>query len=139
MNNWIEWKGGACPVDADSLVDVRFRTGEDDHGAEARQWSWSLSHDGDDIIAYRLHHSEQKEAKLNGWIKCSDRMPISKMEADEGFESIDVIVTDGLNVGTCECQAGFLPTPWVNFTAYGDISPSRITHWRPLPTPPEER
>lgn len=75
---------------------------------------------------------------MNNWIKCSERMPLSIMEADNGFDSIEVIVTDGVNVGTCECQAGFVPRPWVGFTAYGDISPLRITHWQPLPAPPEE-
>lgn len=73
------------------------------------------------------------------WIKCSDRMPISIAEAEEAdFLFLEVIVTDGEMVGTCDCQSGFMPRPWVEFSRYGDISPEKITHWMPMPAPPTE-
>lgn len=70
------------------------------------------------------------------WIKCSERMPLEL--SDERIESIDVIVTDGDFVGVCECRGGYMPNPWVEWSAYGDIDPKDITHWMPLPPPPTE-
>ena len=55
---WIEWGGGECPVKSDSIVGVRFRSGEEVKAIQAYHWHWK--HDGShsDIIAYRLHKPE---------------------------------------------------------------------------------
>lgn len=67
---WIEWKGGECPVERGTLVDVKF---EDDMvmfgapvgitGGEFERhlidWSDDIC-DGTRIIAYRLHKPEQE-------------------------------------------------------------------------------
>ena len=55
-NGWIEWKGGECPVDGETLVEVRFSNGTEDNKEYANYWSWvysiqSLNHN---IIAYRI-------------------------------------------------------------------------------------
>jgi hypothetical protein len=52
--NWIEWKGGECPVGGTICVDVKFRNGTEPVGYAALGWAWF--HDGgeDDIIAYRV-------------------------------------------------------------------------------------
>lgn len=71
------------------------------------------------------------------WIKCSDRMPL-EISIETGFRCLDVLVTDGETVGTCACEAGKLPEPWVAFSPYGDINKDIITHWMPLPEPPSE-
>ena len=51
--SWIEWKGGACPVELDSYVDVRMQDFEISEGRYARELRWK--HDGktSDIISYR--------------------------------------------------------------------------------------
>lgn len=63
---WIEWKGGKCPVDHDALVEFRCRDGyvwrhpasylAGIAGPCPADW-WSHTEDrnrGDDIIAYRV-------------------------------------------------------------------------------------
>ncbi|RYG88628.1 MAG: hypothetical protein EON59_03775 [Alphaproteobacteria bacterium] len=58
-SDWIEWKGGECPVSADTLVDTKLRSGGKTFGFQADRWivgKWQ--HGGDrsrlDIIAYRV-------------------------------------------------------------------------------------
>ncbi|MGG6193024.1 DUF551 domain-containing protein [Pantoea allii] len=78
---------------------------------------------------------------MSGWIKCSERMPIS-VEDVRVYKSVEVIVTDGMLVTTCDCCAG-LPSNdpekfWVAFSHYGNMPPRQITHWQPLPPVPED-
>lgn len=56
-DDWIEWFGGECPVPMDTIVDVKFRSGETRHSTPARMWRWvhTVKHQGD-IIAYRISH-----------------------------------------------------------------------------------
>lgn len=86
MSDWIEWKGGKCPVENGALVDVMFRNGSKSFGVpagdsvtkspNAHQVYWDNDNNDYDIIAYRLHQPEQAAPVADGgWIKCSDRMP----------------------------------------------------------------
>lgn len=43
-DGWIEWKGGECPVDDDSLVDVRFPDGSEYFNTDS-DWDWSNTSD----------------------------------------------------------------------------------------------
>jgi hypothetical protein len=60
MNNWIEWRGGTCPVHESTIVDVRFRDGYEDswtHNSTADSWEWRHGcgkHTGEDVVAYRV-------------------------------------------------------------------------------------
>lgn len=65
MSEWIEWKGGECPVAAGTLVDVQYRNGSVMHAMPANEMVAGSSedaskdfwrHDGfvNDIIAYRI-------------------------------------------------------------------------------------
>lgn len=65
MSDWIEWKGGECPVKVGTLVDVKYRdghvmcatpAGEIVAGTEYDASGAFWNHDGahNDIIAYRL-------------------------------------------------------------------------------------
>ena len=58
--DWIEWKGGECPVDEDTLVEVRYAKQPvtakgvrlDGH-IRAGRLAWYHDGEDDDIIAYR--------------------------------------------------------------------------------------
>ena len=62
---WIDWGGGECPVEEGTLVDVRYRDGQElsalpanDLAESARDAShefWRNDGKQNDIIAYRLH------------------------------------------------------------------------------------
>lgn len=60
MSDWIEWSGKTRPVDAHTVVQVRFRGGDTDTG-EAGTWSlcWVTGDDADDIVAYRVIGTNQ--------------------------------------------------------------------------------
>lgn len=56
-DDWIEWDGGECPVDPDTRVDVRFRSGYIEYNDGAGELPWD--HGGTfgtagDIVAYRV-------------------------------------------------------------------------------------
>jgi len=66
MSKWVDWFGGDMPVDGETVVDVKFRDG-DQHigdGGEASIYHWhhyaqNADHpvnfyEGADIIAYRV-------------------------------------------------------------------------------------
>lgn len=54
-DGWIEWSGGGCPVPADTVVDVRFRNGDESITyRNAGGLDWQHDHHPRDIIAYRI-------------------------------------------------------------------------------------
>lgn len=74
---------------------------------------------------------------MQNWIKCSERMPINPT-SEEVYGQVQCLVTDGSIVGVCDYQSGNRPEAWAYWSEYGDISPDEITHWQPLPEPPQE-
>ena len=69
-DGWIEWKGGECPVEKGTLVDVIWRDGRERIGVKALQLGgaghkfWVSDGMVNDIIAYRLHKPEQAKPEL---------------------------------------------------------------------------
>lgn len=66
--DWIEWRGGECPVREGTLLDVRYRDGKENFcipaltlmtGRDATIGFWSDHGSHVDIVAYRLSR-EQK-------------------------------------------------------------------------------
>jgi len=62
---WIEWKGGECPVDASTVVEIKWRFGATNTD-NADCYDWVISDKENklgDIIAYRIiatnHNGEQ--------------------------------------------------------------------------------
>lgn len=64
-NEWIEWNGGECPVERGTLVDVRYRSGDEKFGLfagvhaeggddDAGPAYWEHDDFYNDIVAYRL-------------------------------------------------------------------------------------
>lgn len=64
-DGWIEWKGGECPVEKGTLVDVIWRNGTERAGVKALHIGgaghrfWVADGMVNDIIAYRLHKPGQ--------------------------------------------------------------------------------
>ena len=55
-DGWIEWKGGECPVDYETLVEVKFADGLTGQGVAGNlRWNWIFDGvNGGDIVAYRI-------------------------------------------------------------------------------------
>ena len=74
MSDWIDWYGGECPVQEETLVDVKYRNGEMRTCVKAMNWresapratAWEHKSVPFDIIAYRIAEEEKKvsESKL---------------------------------------------------------------------------
>ena len=95
-DGWIEWGGGECPVSASEMVDVIFGRGGRMSTNIADCWRWN--HDGtdSDIIAYRLHQTQEveqaeaeQEADLN---ECIGQAPATEWNGG------------GLPPVGCECE-----------------------------------
>lgn len=71
-DGWIEWGGGECPVEAGSIVDVRYRDGRENFHVKAMSYDrtgsikslsatcWGNINVGSDIVAYRPHKPDVK-------------------------------------------------------------------------------
>lgn len=76
------------------------------------------------------------------WIKCSERLPFNVSDLTDTYRADAVIITDGVYV--CEGEfCGGKPHPdrdgWTDWNKYiGTIAPDTITHWMPLPNPPQD-
>lgn len=81
MTDWIEWKGGECPVAPYAEVCIRMRDGEESTCSDyASSLRWDHTGSVGDIIAYRLHNPAAAETDLvnnpphykHGAIECID-------------------------------------------------------------------
>lgn len=54
MSEWIEWKGGECPVSDGVLVEIRYRDGEIDAPWLGQYYRWTHGGGAGDIISYRI-------------------------------------------------------------------------------------
>lgn len=79
---------------------------------------------------------------MSEWISVKDRMPSRKgLEPDESEyvlvseQSFDAITGEKLKSSVSIC--GFYHDGWSEFDNFGYVRPENITHWMPLPEPPE--
>lgn len=54
MSEWIRWNGGICPVQKETVVDVRWRDGGLGLGKCSDFWAWDHQNGPYDIVAYRI-------------------------------------------------------------------------------------
>lgn len=54
-SEWIEWKGGECPVDRLTLVDVRWNNQAESKAAPAGTWSTQGQHSPTDFWQHAPH------------------------------------------------------------------------------------
>lgn len=112
---WIEWRGGRCPVDDVTEVDIKFLAGGIVYGVEAGKYYWPRTGQEYDIIAYRLHKPQEAE----------------QAEADEeadlneciGQDATPVWNGEGLPPVGVECEIQFIkdtpPQEWFSFKLIG--------------------
>jgi len=55
-DGWIEWNGGECPVDPETIVDVRDRDGIiwDEWPAKNHDWRHGTDSPDEEPVAYRI-------------------------------------------------------------------------------------
>lgn len=64
-DGWIEWSGGECPVDGDTIVDVRYSLASKFIGSKASDFDW-VNRYRPFITHYRLHKSVEAKPEWNG-------------------------------------------------------------------------
>lgn len=108
VDDWIEWGGGECPVNASEMVDVIFGRGGIISTNIADCWRWNHSGTDSDIIAYRLHQPQEveqaeadDEADLNECIS-QDAAPVWN---GEGLPPVGVDVE--FTIGTYDIETDF--------------------------------
>ncbi|HBN1883945.1 TPA: DUF551 domain-containing protein [Escherichia coli] len=74
-----------------------------------------------------LYTAQPAPVTPDGWISCSERMP-------KGYA--DVLVTDGEHVEVKWWDESGYWNSWTELNS--DIFADEITHWMPLPEPPQE-
>lgn len=118
-DGWIDWGGGGeCPVPRGTLVDVRYRNGEENHhvgagipfddtGSNHNRNAADWENNGNllDIIAYRLHQPQEvaqteteQEADLN---ECIGQAPVTAWSRD------------GLPPVGCVCERSWAGDEWL--------------------------
>lgn len=120
-DGWIEWRGGECPVPEGTLVDVRYRDGQElnalpanDIAASSRDAShafWRADGNQNDIIAYRLHqpqdansraNDDRLEADLN---ECIGQAPGAPQWDGHGLPPVGVEFEYGSHRSRAKCMA----------------------------------
>lgn len=67
---WIEWEGGECPVDPESMVVVKLRNGQiwlAGDAVMARNLDWSNEDSSLDVVGYRLSKPEETDQETPGY------------------------------------------------------------------------
>lgn len=100
VDDWIEWSGGECPVNASEMVDVIFGRGGIMSTNIADCWRWNHSGTDSDIIAYRLHQPQEVEQA-----EADDEADLNECI---GQEAAPVWNGEGLPPVGCECECQFL-------------------------------
>ncbi|HGT9156615.1 DUF551 domain-containing protein [Escherichia coli] len=80
-----------------------------------------------EIVEIAMRKAGNPPVTPDGWISCSERMP-------EGYA--DVLVTDGEHVEVKWWDESGYWNSWTELNS--DIFADEITHWMPLPEPPQE-
>ena len=82
-DGWIRHRGGECPVDADAMVEVRFRDGDISRNQKASSFWWDHNDCNSDIMAWRPRKPDI-EALIQEGIDSADAgklTPISEVRA----------------------------------------------------------
>lgn len=54
MKEWIQWNGGDCPVEPETMVEIMMIDGECWDDEPAGNYNWNIVDEIGEIIAYRV-------------------------------------------------------------------------------------
>ena len=60
-DEWIEWNGGSCPVEASVVVEAKLRGSEPRGSRKAGDYNWRHGYGNGEIVAYRIAESDHEE------------------------------------------------------------------------------
>jgi hypothetical protein len=132
-DDWIKWEGGECPVPKGTLIDVRYRGGQEvrnlpalDHSVKHAYVAIDWSHEGfkGDIVAYRLARP-QPETQPD-WIEWHG----GEMPVPEGT-LIDVLYRDrhrerAIPAGKYTGEKQYVAVEWEHAEIHCDIVAYRL-------------
>ncbi|MGB0943657.1 MAG: hypothetical protein ACPGUE_14700 [Marinomonas sp.] len=75
---------------------------------------------------------------MSKWISVSDKLPLELLSGSDKYKSIEVLVTDGYEVGLHNFEAGSIGRKWRSWSSYGDINSNEIIAWQYKPEPPKQ-
>lgn len=110
-------------------IDREYNTFTGMYSDKAEVERWVRLHKACDFLAdiTPLYTAQPAPVTPDGWISCSERMP-------KGYA--DVLVTDGEHVEVKWWDESGYWNSWTELNS--DIFADEITHWMPLPKPPQE-
>jgi hypothetical protein len=113
---------------ARDYIDLIDRTGFDEEADDATRFrQWAFCQIAKEFIAVDAELAALREQSR--WIPVGERLPEKKVQL-AGIEMVSCIV---VTLGGLVCEGMYVNDHW---EILGDIEVA-ITHWRPLPAPPE--
>lgn len=106
-DGWIKWHGGECPVPEGTLVDVKHRDGDfgykceagtrTKHGGGGSALAHRWAHTGGigDIIAYRLHQTQDINNRANDDRLAQDVVAVKSGANDNSSQLLDLLLLMG--------------------------------------------
>lgn len=77
-DGWLPWYGGECPVDPDTMVEVRYKGGPAIGVAQAHSICWEHIDKAGDVIAYRI--IKEAEADPYAELKAAAKDPTKQIK-----------------------------------------------------------
>ena len=116
-NEFIDWQGGKCPVDPDTIVQVRLSGNDGYFIRRAGDLRWCHTNYSGDIIAYRVIEAQKPQVQIpegfTSWL--GGACPVA------ASTRVDVVLRDD---STGPCTAGALK--WSHLQHKGDIVAYRV-------------
>lgn len=105
-SEWIKWDGGECPVDRETLVEVKMRDGYTVIG-KAKYGVWANTSLDYDIVAYRIVEPDKEKAaeEQPEQVDMVNNPPHYKQGGIECIEAIKAALTEEEFRGYCKGNA----------------------------------
>lgn len=122
MNDWVQWHGGKCPVDLDTVVEVTMRDGTTERD-RAGDYNWRhYSDDPADIVLYRVVNKSPYVPVEKAMSSMSEQVG-GKHYKGLAIQPVEYIHKNG--IGFCEGSAIKYLTRWRDKGGVEDLKKSR--------------